>query len=260
MAAGSSTPTTPATGFAAPVVSSTSASAPTVPRLEQGDRLTRAEFERRYDAMPDLKKAELIEGIVHMPSPVSFARHGNPHWHLVTWLGTYEAHTAGVTGGDNSSLRFDNDNMPQPDALLMIKSECGGQAAIDADGYVAGPPELVAEVASTSASYDLHDKRNIYRRSGVREYVVWRVLDEAIDWFVLRDGEYRPLGVGEDGVFRSEVFPGLWLAARAMLEGKLDAVLATLQQGIATPEHQDFVAELERQRNQRSSESASAPR
>jgi Uma2 family endonuclease len=248
MATGSTTPETSLAGYSAPVVSSKSAQDSTIPLLEQGDRLTRAEFERRYDAMPDLKKAELIEGIVHMPSPVRFAQHGNPHLHLATLLGTYEAHTAGVAAGDNASLRFDNDNMPQPDALLMIKPECGGQSTIDAEGYVEGPPELVAEIASSSVSIDLHDKLKVYRRRGVREYIVWRVLDGAIDWFVLRDGEYRPLGIGADSIFRSEVFPGLWLNALAMLEGKLDVVLATLQQGISSPEHQQFVAQLAQQR------------
>ena len=140
-----------------------------VPPLEAGDHLTRAEFERRYDAMPNLKKAELIEGVVFMPSPVRFRRHGGPQFRLITWLGLYEASTSGVLGADNSTARLDLDNEPQPDALLLIDPARGGQAIIDPDDYVEGAPELVAEIAASSASYDLHTKLNVYRRNGVRE-------------------------------------------------------------------------------------------
>ncbi len=213
------------------------------PLLENGDRLTREEFERRYDAMPDLKKAELIEGVVHMPSPVRFHRHGNPQFQIITWLGTYQAETPGVLGGDNSTARLDMDNEPQPDVLLLIDPAWGGQASIDADDYVEGAPELVAEIAPSSASYDLHAKLNAYRRNGVREYIVWRVFDKAIDWFVLRGGQFVPL-VPDDGLLKSEVFPGLWLDAIALIHGQMPVVLAPLRQGLASPEHTAFVARL----------------
>ena len=221
-----------------------------IPRLEQGDHLTRAEFERRYEAMPEIKKAELIEGVVFMPSPVRAVQHGEPHSNLGGWLFVYKSHTPGLISPDNATVRLDEDNEPQPDSILMIDPTCGGQASISEDGYLVGAPELIAEIASSSVSKDLHNKLNVYRRTGVREYVVWRVLDRAIDWFVLREGSYLPLIAGEDGILRSEVFPGLWLNAAAMLEGKLDVVLVTLQQGIATREHQDFVARLGRHEKQ----------
>jgi putative restriction endonuclease len=217
-----------------------------IPPLQNGDRLTRPEFERRYDAMPHLKKAELIEGVVYMPSPVRQDQHSGPHFDVIAWLGLYRMSTPGAEGGDNGSLRLDLDNEPQPDAFLMIQAACGGQAHIDDEGYVAGAPELIAEVAASSVSYDLGSKRNVYRRSGVREYVVWRVLDQAIDWFVLRGGSYEPLPLGADGVYRSEVFPGLWLDARALVRGGLATVAQTLQQGLAGAEHVDFVASLRR--------------
>src|SRR5579884_3325005 len=121
-----------------------------IPPLEPGDVLTRAEFERRYDAMPGLKKAELIEGAVHMPSPVSWRRHGNPHMALVTWLGVYQAHTPGVEAGDNASIRLALDNMPQPDVAMIIDPARGGQARISEDDYIEGAPELVAEVAAST--------------------------------------------------------------------------------------------------------------
>jgi Uma2 family endonuclease len=215
-----------------------------VPALENGDRLTRAEFERRYEAMPHLKKAELIEGVVYVPSPVRHRRHGSPHAHLIGWLFQYAAHTPGVEVGDNSSVRLDLDNEPQPDALLFIDPTCGGRVRISGDGIIEGAPELVAEVASSSVSYDLHAKLHVYRRNAVSEYIVWRVLEQAVDWFVLRDGHYERMPLDAQGLLRSEVFPGLWLDPAALLRGDLATVLAVVQQGRAGPEHDAFVARL----------------
>jgi len=216
--------------------------------LENGDRLTRAEFERRYDAMPELKKAELIEGEVYVPSPVRYRRHGHPHTRLVTWLGNYETDTPGVEAGDNGSVRLDLDNEPQPDGFLIIRPDHGGQVRISEDDYIEGAPELVAEVASSSASYDLGKKLNAYRRNGVREYVVWRVLDGEVDWFVNRKRRFQPMALAADGILRSAVFPGLWLDPAALVRGDKATVKAILQQGLDSPEHADFVARLERAR------------
>ena len=215
-----------------------------VPPLENGDTLTRAEFERRYEAMPHLKKAELIEGVVYVPSPVRHSYHGRQHAHLINWLGHYEVGTPGVEASGNATVRLDLDNEPQPDALLFIDPACGGQARIDADGYIEDAPELVAEVAASSASYDLHAKLRVYRRNGVREYIVWRVLDKEIDWFVLRDGQYERLHLDAEGLYRSEVFSGLWLDPAALLRGDLATVLAVVQRGLASPEHAAFAARL----------------
>ena len=215
-----------------------------VPPLENGDRLTRAEFERRYAAMPHLKKAELIEGVVYVPSPVRYRHHGAPHALLIGWLVQYAAGTPGVGVSDNSTVRLDLDNEPQPDALLLIDPACGGQTHFSSDDYIEGSPELVAEVASSSVSYDLHAKLHAYRRNGVREYIVWRVLEQAIDWFVLRAGQYEPLPVDANGLLRSEVFPGLWLDPAALVQGEMAIVLAIVQQRLGSPEHATFVARL----------------
>ena len=220
-----------------------------LPPLENGDRLTRAEFERRYEAMPDVKKAELIEGEVYMPSPVRYGRHSHPHTRLVNWLGNYETDTPGVEAGDNGTIRLDLDNEPQPDAFLIIRPEHGGQARISADDYIEGAPELVAEVASSSVSYDLGKKLNAYRRNGVREYVVWRVLDRQVDWFVNREGRFEPMPPAADGILRSTVFPGLWLDPAALVRGDKATVQRILQQGLHSAEHADFVARLERARS-----------
>lgn len=218
-----------------------------VPELRAGDRLTRAEFERRYAAMPHVKKAELIEGVVYMPSPVTQEDHGGPHFDVIGWLAAYRAGTPGVEGGDNSTLHLDLDNEPQPDAVLRILPNYGGQSR-NSGKYVGGAPELIVEVAASSASYDLHDKLRAYRRNEVREYVVWRVWDRAIDWFLLRDDRYERLVPNAAGQYQSAVFPGLWLDAAALLRGDLAQVIAVLQQGLATPEHGQFVSRLEQQR------------
>ena len=212
--------------------------------LESGDRLTRAEFERRYEAMPDQKKAELIEGVVYLSSPVRIAHHASPTARLVGWLTVYEANTAGIQVGDNGTIRLDLDNEPQPDAFLRILPEIGGQSATSEDDYVDGAPELVAEVAASSVSIDLHEKMNAYRRNAVREYIVWRVLDGGIDWFVRREERFERLAPDASGVFKSEAFPGLWLDAPALLRGEMLKVLAVLQQGIESPEHSAFVVRL----------------
>lgn len=226
------------------MASATAASAPAP--LEPGDHLTRDEFERRYAAMPGTRKAELIEGIVYMPSPVSHDDHGNPHFRMATWLGVYASRTPGVQGSDNATVRLDLDNEPQPDLFLRILPDRGGQSRDEA-GYVAGAPELIVEVAASRASYDLHPKLNAYRRNGVREYVVWRVRDRALDWFVLREGRYDPLEC-EDGVCRSVAFPGLWLHPAALLGGDDARVLDVVLQGTASPEHGAFVARLSARR------------
>lgn len=178
-----------------------------------------------------------------MPSPVSATDHGEPHFDLITWLGMYRVATRGIVGGDNSSLKLDLDNEPQPDAFLRILPECGGQSRT-VDGYVVGAPELLAEVSASSASYDLHDKMNAYRRNGVLEYVVWRVWERAIDWFILRQGRFQALPPAADGIYRSEVFPGLWLDPAALVGGNLMRVSQIVQQGLATPEHVRFVEQL----------------
>lgn len=210
--------------------------------LENGDRLTRPEFERRYHAMPKVKKAELIEGVVYMGSPVRFEPHAEPHSNIIGWLWVYRSATPGVRLGDNATTRLDLENEPQPDALLRIAS--GGNSSISEDGYVEGAPELVVEIAASSASYDSHDKLRMYRRNGVQEYLVWKIYNNRIDWFQLNEGEYILLEPDAAGIIRSQVFPGLWLAVSAMLEGNLAEVLAVLQQGLGSAEHGDFVEQL----------------
>jgi hypothetical protein len=210
------------------------------PFLEAGDRLSRAEFERRYERLPHLKKAELIEGTVYMPSPVRVYGHAKPHGQLATWLGLYAAETAGVECADNSTVRLDLDNEPQPDLVLLKLPAKGGQARISADDYIEGAPELVGEIVGSSRAYDLHQKKGAYRRNGVREYLAWITSEQRLAWWEIREGDYQELAPAADGLLRSGVFPGLWLDAAALLRGDMKTVLAALRRGLASPEHGAF--------------------
>ena len=218
-----------------------------IPPLESGDRLSRHEFERRYTAMPHLKKAELIEGVVYVSSPLRFKSHGQPHGDLIGWLWIYKVSTPGVELGDNVTVRLDLDNEPQPDVLLLIDEKLGGQAKISEDDYIEGAPELVAEVAASSASNDLYDKKRAYRRNGVQEYIVWQILENKVDWFSLQNDEYVTLEADANGVIKSRIFPGLWLDMTALLTKDMTKVLAVLQLGLNSAEHQAFVDRLSRQ-------------
>jgi hypothetical protein len=218
----------------------------TIPPLENGDRLKRAEFERRYDATPNLMNAELIDGVVFLRLAIPHRQHGKPHAHLTGWLGHYEAYTPGVEGGNSCHVRMDRENMPQPDCALFVRPEHGGHARIDADDYLQGAPDLIGEVAATIASLELHDKLAVYQRHGVREYIVWRVVDRQIDWFILRGATFEKLAPAGDGIYRSGSFPGLWLDAEALVRDDLPSLLAVLKRGLVTPEHAAFVADLQR--------------
>jgi len=214
------------------------------PALESGDRLNRYEFERRYHAMPSLQKAELIEGVVYLPAALRFRSHGQPHANLILWLGNYQVATPGIELGIEPTVRLDLDNEPQPDAVLLIDENAGGQARLSEDDYIEGAPELVAEIAASSVAIDLHDKKRAYRRNGIQEYIVWQVCEHRLDWFYLQQGEYVSLPVDEGNVIRSRVFPGLWLGAGDLLAGNMARVLSVLQEGLAAEEHSRFVEQL----------------
>jgi Uma2 family endonuclease len=215
-----------------------------LPPLNAGDRLSRAEFERRYHAHAEIKKAELVEGIVYMPSPARFAQHGQPHGYMVAWLGLYCSATPGVLLGDNATTRLDYENVVQPDALLRLDPALGGRSRVTSDDYLSGPPEMVVEVAASSVSYDLGVKRRVYARSGVQEYLAAQAYEQRVDWFVLREGVYETLQPDQDGILRSEVFPGLWLPVDALWAGDLAVMIAGLQRGLSSPEHAAFMADL----------------
>jgi Uma2 family endonuclease len=216
--------------------------------LANGDHLTRFEFERRWEATPHLKCAELIEGIVFTTNSVPYTQHGRPSAFLAGWAGFYAAYTSDVQCALHTCVRLDLENMPQPDVLLRTAEQRGGQSRVSADDYLEGAPEFVAEVSASTSSIELHDKFNVYRRFGVREYIVWRVLEQAVDWFALRDGQYVRLEMDEHQFYRSGFYPGLWLDVPALLRGDSQAVLATLQLGLESNQHAEFNARMGNQR------------
>jgi Uma2 family endonuclease len=214
-----------------------------IPPLVAGDHLSRAEFERRYEAMPHVKKAELVEGVVYMPSPVS-VHHGRPHAIVMGWLLTYVAATPGTELLDNTSLRIEARSELQPDAMLLLDEARGGACRVEKDGFMAGSPEFVVEVAASSAAYDMHSKLRVYQRNGVQEYLALLTYEQHAIWHILAVGKYAPMRLGDDGVLRSQVFPGLWLDPQKLWSNDVSGLLTVLREGVRSSEHAEFVARL----------------
>ena len=193
--------------------------------LENGDRLSREQFHERYEEWPELKRAELIDGVVHLPSPVHLD-HAEPHALLMAWLGAYVAKHSGLRIADNATVILPGDNEVQPDALLTRESQLELRS-----GYVVSPPDFVAESAATSASYDLHDKFRLYERSGVSEYLVWVVYERRVRWFTLdsASGRYSEREADQTGMVESDFFPGLRLDVPGLLRGDFAAVLSAVR-------------------------------
>ena len=214
-----------------------------VPTLESGDRLSQEEFHRRYEAMPDDFKAELIGGIVYVASPTK-RPHGDALLALSGVIFSYLKATPGVDASSDATTILGEWSEPRPDVLLRIRPEYGGQSSTE-DDYYAGPPELIAEVAHSSVAIDLHAKKEDYEAAGVLEYVVVCLREGKIRWFVLEQGTYKELPPDADGVFRSRGFPGLWVDSAALLEQRVDQLVTVLEQGLASDKHTAFVKGLE---------------
>jgi len=214
-----------------------------VPPLLNGDHLAVPEFERRYEAATDIKFAELIEGIVVMSPPIS-NDHSEGQMTLGFFLKRYSQLTPGVSCGGNVSIRLDGQNEFEPDAVLRIDAGSMARSKIAPKGLVEGGPELVAEIAVSSAGYDLFEKKAVYQRNSVPEYIVWQVLDAKTQWFMLEDGQYITAKPSAEGVIRSRVFPGLWLNINALLAGDEATVERSLKKGLRSPEHREFVKRL----------------
>ncbi len=218
---------------------------PPPPPLRDGDRLDDAEYARRYWATDEKVKAELIEGVVYMASPITAEAHGDPHADLVFVIGMHRIHTPGTKASDNATVRLAPKNWPQPDASLRILASHGGTSKDGADGLLTGATEWAGEISNSSVHFDLKIKKAAYEKHGVQEYLVWRVEDRTIDWFTMESGEFVPLRSDAEGIRRSRVFPGLWLDAAALIRGDMQRVLEVLNQGLASAEHAAFVVRLE---------------
>jgi hypothetical protein len=214
-----------------------------LPPLVEGQRLDQPTFHARYEAMPPATRAELINGVVFMPDPFGFG-HAAAKPPVIVWIDYYREQTPVLEVLANVSTVLGPKSEVQPDVLLLILPEFGGQARIPKE-WVWGPPELVAEVAEETRYVDLGPKFEDYERAGVREYVVRALEPDEVYWFVLRNGRFEELPPGPDGIYRSEVFPGLWLDPQALLRCDTRRLRAVVDLGCATPEHAEFVARLE---------------
>src|SRR5712692_184659 len=213
---------------------------PTIPLLHNGDRLTQQEFHSRYEAYPDDVRIELIGGIVFMASPAGWA-HSKYHLQMATILGNYEAATPGVEGLDNATTILGPRSEPQPDLALRILPERGGQS-ITRKKYISGAPELIAEIADSSVSIDLYGKKEDYEKAGVWEYLVLCVQEQELQWFHFKSK--RKIQPDSKGIYRSRVFPGLWIDSRALLGRNVTRVNNVLQEGLASRAHAAFVRKL----------------
>lgn len=211
--------------------------------LVEGQRLDQPTFHALYEAMPPGTRAELIDGVVYMPSPVG-SEHGEAHVPVIMWLGQYAENTRGVKALDNATTILGWKSEPQPDGLLLILPECGGRTWIEG-GFIHGAPELIVEVARSTRYVDFGPKLRDYERAGVLEYVIRAIDPDEIFWFGQEQGVLVERSTGEDGLYRSLVFPGLWLDPRALLSGDSRRQRAVLDLGCATPEHAAFVARLD---------------
>ena len=191
--------------------------------FENGDVLSREEFHRLYSECDELEHVELIEGVVYLPSPTRADGHAREQMLVLAWLDAYASRRDGVSVLPPNTLLLDERNEPEPDAMLVRE----GDAAYR-DGYLASAPELIVEIAASSAARDLHQKKQAYERNGVREYMVWRTKEAGIDWFRLVDGKYERVEPGRDGVIESAEFPGLRLDVQAIVDGDRKRVLAAL--------------------------------
>ena len=217
--------------------------------LRKGDKLSREEFLSLWEIHPEIKRAELIGGIVYMPSPLSLD-HGTRDLQVGWWVGHYMIHTPGTDAGASATTFLLGDN-PQPDVHLRILPEFGGRSSVEIrknTRYLAGIAEFFAELSLSSMTYDLREKLELYQTAGIPEYLVVLVNEREICWHILANGVYQLLPPDADGIHRSRVFPGLWLDGTALLAGDMMRVLAKLDEGLRSPEHQAFVEKLARNR------------
>jgi Uma2 family endonuclease len=203
--------------------------------------MTREEFHALYEQAPEDFKAELIGGVVYVASPLR-QDHASIHVDLSTLLGLYRAGTPGVEAADNATVLLGVESEPQPDLLLRLLPEFGGQSRVTAKNYIEGPPEFIVEIAHSTRAIDLHGKFNDYQRHGVLEYVVVCLDNRTCRWFDLTANQEIP--TASDGVIRVRTFPGLWIDGPALFAGDHAKLLTTAQAGLATPEHAAFVRDL----------------
>lgn len=209
-----------------------------LPLLYDGLRLDRVTFHRLYEASPELKRVQLIEGIVHMPSPMRFVQHANPQTCINGWLFCYVTQTPGVNTGGSATLKIDDENEFEPDGMLFYDN---GQLIIADDGYLEGVPELAVEVTASTFTIDSKEKFRVYEKHGVKEYLLWNTEAGTITWYARHKDKFVPMKSNRAGILKSKIFPGLWLEVAAMREGDMTQVMKTLYEGLASAPHRQYV-------------------
>ena len=213
-----------------------------IPPLYAGDRLTQSEFHRRYEAMPPHVKAELIGGIVYLISSPMRIEHGKRSNKVAMMLGLYAADTPGIQVADGATAILSPDSEPQPDHLLWLLPEHGGKTKLSERGYLTGPPELIVEIAHSTLAIDLHYKRIDYKKAGVQEYLVFCIDEGELRAFDLPSSKSRD--ISKDGIYRSHIFPGLWIDVKAVFAENAAKMLRTLRRGLKSREHAAFVRKI----------------
>ena len=208
--------------------------------LRNGDRMSREEYHRIYEQSPEDFRAELIGGTVYLPGRVHVG-HGERTALIGALLCMYQGSTTGVTATSRITVLLGEDSEPEPDLTLCIDPECGGQTYLE-DGYLAGPPELIVEVAFNRYAIDFHGKREDYSRHGVKEYLI--ICVEPLEMTLLDLKYGKETHPDSDGICRLRTFPGLWFDAQAIFADAIPKMFETLQRGLATSEHAEFVARL----------------
>jgi Uma2 family endonuclease len=219
-----------------------------LPSLDNGDRMTQQEFHRRYEAYPNDVKIELIGGTVYVASPMR-TPHGDLTWKLVIPLDYFTEHTPGIRGSDGASVILGESSEPQPDLHLRLLPEYGGQSRLDKKKYLIGAPEFIAEIAHSTRSLDMNQKREDYLAAGVQEYLVVCVEEKEFHWFHFPSK--RKLKADRRGIWKSRIFPGLWIDQAALFALDSARLRAAVQEGIASPEHAEFIRTLEARRKAR---------
>ena len=194
--------------------------------LQNGDRLSLNEFMWRWEQIPDLKHAELIEGVVYLASPVSLP-HGTYVALFIEWLGRYKFGVkSGLRTASDATLLL-NGSAFQPDIALFRPSR--GKSATK---YLEELPDLVVEVSYSSRSYDLGTKLAAYRSAGVREYITVLLEEQRVEWRVLSGTRYRLLPMPKDQILRSPHLAGLWLDTQALFPPDEERLFAGVELGL----------------------------
>lgn len=195
--------------------------------LHSGDRMSRDEFLRRWERIPEIKRAELIDGVVYLASPVS-ELHSDYEQLFNRWLSHYQERTEGLKVMPAATFLLAGSS-PQPDLALIRLSG----SSRSGKKFREGPPELVVEIAYSSLAYDLGPKLELYRRGGVAEYITVLLEEKKVQWRVLENRRYhalRPSG----GYLKSRAYPGLWLDPKAVFPPRIRELLASVEAGLAS--------------------------